>query len=103
MDKNVKSIIREKLITHNLYKKDIYWNIKKSVQQNNNIYNSTKVYTNYILDLKSVRNNYLTKKHKICLYTGKRAGILKGFNFSRYILKDLILNNKLTNVKKNNW
>jgi ribosomal protein S14 len=103
MDKNVKNIMREKIINYNLQKKDIYWNIKKSIQQNNNINNNIKVYINYDINIRNTKNNFLTKKHKICLYTGKRGGILKGFNFSRYVLKNLILMNKLTNIKKNNW
>ena len=102
MDKNIKNIIREKIINHNLCKKDIYWNMKKSIQQNNNISNNIKIYINYNINSKNIKNNFLTKKHKICLYTGKRNSILKGFNFSRYILKNLILMNKLTNIKKNN-
>jgi hypothetical protein len=29
--------------------------------------------------------------------------VVNGFSFSRYTIKKLLLTNKLTNVKKNNW
>lgn len=77
--------------------------ILKSVRQNNNINNNIKIYVGYILAKKALKNNLLSRKHKICLLTAKRSGILKGFNFSRYTLKKFILTNKLTNLKQNNF
>jgi hypothetical protein len=103
MNKNIKNIIREKITRINLSKREVERKILKSVTQNNNIQNHIKIYTNYLMTKNTRKNSFLTKKHKICLYTGKRAGILNGFNFSRYIIKSLILQNKNTNLKKNNW
>lgn len=103
MNKNIKNIMREKIIRINLYKKNIFYNILKSISQNNNINNNIKIYTNFNKVKYMTKNTTQTKKHKICLYTGKRSGILKGFSFSRYKVKSLILDNKYTNIKKNNW
>ena len=87
----------------NLFKKNVVVKIIKSVSQNNNINNNIKIYTNYIKSKKLQKNNIMSKKHKICLYTGKRSGILKNFSFSRYKVKNLILSNRFTNLKKNNF
>jgi ribosomal protein S14 len=102
MNKNTRNILREKITRINLSKKEIFKKIIKSINQNNNIQNNIKLYTNYILDKTNKKNFFLSKKHKICIATGKRGGLLKGFSFSRYIIKDLILKNRLTNIKKNN-
>jgi ribosomal protein S14 len=103
MKYSIRNIIKERIIRKNLTKKDILYKIIKSISQNNNINNNIKIYLNYILKKKNSRNNILSRKHKVCLYTGKRSGILKGFNFSRYTVKRFILENKLTNLKQNNW
>jgi ribosomal protein S14 len=102
MKYSIKNIIKERIIRKNLANKDIFTKILKSISQNNNITNNIKIYTNYILKKKMIKNSVLSKKHKICLYTGKRSGILKGFNFSRYTLKKFILTNRLTNLKQHN-
>lgn len=103
MNKNIRNIVKEKIIRINLSKKEILKKILKSVSQNNNIKNSVKIYSNYMLNKTKQKNFFLSKKHKICLSTGKRGGLVKSFNFSRYTIKQLILKNKLTNLKKNNW
>ena len=95
--------MREKIIRINLYKRDVFRKILKSISQNNNITNNIKIYTNYNKQKTIIKHSKQTKKHKICIYTGKRSGILKGFSFSRYIIKNLIIGNKYTNLKKNNW
>lgn len=95
--------MREKILRINLYRKNIFYKILKSVSQNNNITNNIKIYTNFIKVKHITKNTTQTKKHKICIYTGKRSGVLKGFSFSRYKVKDLILSNKYTNIKKHNW
>lgn len=103
MNKNIRNILREKIIRINLSKKEISKKIMKSISQNNNINNNIKIYLNYTLTKKTGGFYYLSRKHKICLFTGKRSSILKGFSFSRYIIKALILKNRSTNIKKNNW
>ena len=104
MNKNIKNILREKIIRINLAQKEIYKNTIKSIKQNNNIINYVKIYTNFLSNKKKYKKNtFLTRKHKICLYTGKRSGLLKGFSFSRYMIKSLILQNRCTNIKKNNF
>lgn len=102
MNKNIRNIMREKIIRIKLSNKDVYKKILKSISQNNNIKNKIKIYTNYIFDKNLKKNTMQTKKHKICFYTGKRSGIINGYNFSRYKIKNLILENKFTNIKKNN-
>ena len=87
----------------NLNKNNLLWQIKKSITQNNNIENKIKIYNNYLFSKTTRKGTFLTKKHKICLLTGKRAGIFHNFNFSRYTIKKLILANKYTNLKKHNW
>jgi len=103
MNKNIKNIIKEKIVNYNIEKREILWNVKKSIRQNNNINNNIKMYVKYDIDAVKKKNNKESKRHKICLLTGKRSGILKNFSFSRYMLKNFILNNKLVNYKIKNW
>lgn len=103
MNKNVRNILCEKITILNLTKKEIFWRISKSISQNNNIHNKIKIYKNYLYSKKIKKNSFFTKKHKVCLYTGKRSSVLNKSNFSRYTLKSLILQNKFTNIKKYNW
>lgn len=103
MNKNIKNILFEKITLINLNKNEIFKKILKSIQQNNNIAAKIQIYSNYLIIKKLKRNSILSRSHKICILTGKRSGILKGFSFSRYTLKKLILHNKMSNIKKNNW
>lgn len=103
MNKNIKNILSEKIVLINLTKNEIFKKILKSISQNNNTKTSTKLYANYIIEKKLQRKFILSRAHKICIITGKRSSILKGFSFSRYTLKKLILQNKMTNFKKNSW
>lgn len=103
MNKNIKNIIKEKIVCINLNKSNLLKQIKKSVTQNNNIENKIKIYNNYLFSKNTKKGMFLTKKHRVCLLTGKRAGVLHNFNFSRYTIKKLILANKYTNLKKHNW
>lgn len=103
MTKNTRNIIKEKITRINLSKREMFNKILKSIGQNNNVNNNVKIYTNYIINKITKKNFCYSKKHKICIHTGKRSGILKGFNSSRYITKELILRNRFTNLKKNNW
>lgn len=103
MNKNIKNILREKIVRIGLSKNEIKKKILKSISQNNNIQNNLKIYANFLMVKHIQRDMYVSRKNKVCLYTGKRGGFLKGFSYSRYKVKSLILNNKLTNVKKHNW
>jgi len=103
MNINVKRILREKITLINLCKKNTTLKILKSISQNNNIGSNIKIYVNYITSKNISKNTLISKKHKICLITGKRSGILKGFSFSRYKVKNLIISNGLTNIKKHNF
>lgn len=102
MNKNIKNIIKEKIKKIKLLNTEIFLKIKKSIIQNNNIHMKIKLYSKLQLIKKNKQNTYMSKQHKICIKTGKRSSLLKGFNFSRYKIKDLILKNQLTNTKKNN-
>jgi len=102
MNSNIKNLLKEKIIRIKITKANIMQKILKSVSQNNNIKNKIKIYTNFINNKKQQNNTLSTRKHKICLITGKKSGVLKGFSFSRYMVKRLILNNRMTNFKKNN-
>ena len=103
MNINVKRILREKITLINLCKRTTTLKILKSINQNNNTTNNVKIYVNYIMAKTTTKNSIISKKHKVCLLTGKRSGVLKGFSFSRYKIKNLILNNKYTNIKKHNF
>ena len=103
MNRNTKHILVEKLIRLNLKKVELFKKVIKSIKQNNNINNIVKNYTTLTLTKVNKRKTVLSKKNKICFFTGKRGGVLKHFSFSRYTIKSLILQNKLTNVKKANW
>jgi ribosomal protein S14 len=100
MNKNIKNILREKIIRINLRKVEIKNKLLKSLIQNNNITNIIKIYANYTINKN--KNTSVSRKNKICFYTGKRGSVLYKFNFSRYTIKKLILQNRLTNFKKNN-
>lgn len=103
MNRNIRNIIKEKILRINLSKKNIFMYLLRSITQNNNIKNNIKIYTNRMYDKNLKKNSMQTRKHKVCFYTGKRSGVLHGFNFSRYKIKNLIIENKLTNIKKYNW
>ena len=103
MNKNTKNIMKEKMIRVTLFKKNIFHKILKSISQNNNVINKIKIYTTYNINKRMTKYTMQTKKHKVCLLTGKRSSILHGFNFSRFKLKGLIIGNKFTNLKKQNW
>lgn len=103
MNSNIKNILKEKVKREKAYKKNVLWNVLKSISQNNNIKNNIKIYTNFILDKKGEKGSNMSRQHKVCLLTGKRSSVLKGFSFSRYTVKKLILSNRLTNFKKHNW
>ena len=103
MNKNIKNIIREKIIRVHLKKNEFFLKILKSIQQNNNINNNYKNYVNLIYGKLSKKNNHISKKNNICFYTGKRGGVLNSFGLSRSTFKCMILQNKMYNIKKNNW
>ena len=103
MNRNIKNIIKEKIKKTNLLKTEIIYKIKKSIIQNNNIKTQLKLYTILQTIKKNKKYNFLSKQHKICILTGKRSCLVGGFNYSRYKIKNFILDNKLTNLKKNNW
>ena len=101
MNKNIKKIVKEKLIRLNLGKSEVFLKIRKSIVHNNNIKNSLKIYTSF--NKINTASGNICKKNNICLSSGKVGGFIKGFNFSRYFIKGLIVNNKFTNIKKKNW
>jgi len=103
MNKNIKNILREKIIRTGLKKNELFLKILKSIQQNNNINNSYKNYISFALKKLNQKNNNICKKNNVCFYTGKRGGVLNMFGLSRYTIKSMVLQNKMHNVKKNNW
>ena len=103
MNKNISNIIKEKTIRIYLTNQEFLYKFSKSINQNNNIINKIKLYNNLNYSKNTTNIKSLTRKHKICIYTGKYSSVLKGFNSSRYQIKKFILSNKLTNIKKNNW
>jgi ribosomal protein S14 len=102
MDKNIRNIIKEKIKKSNLLKTEIFLKIKKSILQNNNIIMKLKLYSKLQIIKKNLKKTHMSKQHKICIKTGKRSSLLNGFSFSRYKIKGLIIENKLTNIKKHN-
>jgi len=83
-----------------LSKSEVFLKIRKSIIHNNNIKNSLKIYAGY---KNNINTTNICRKNNICLCSGKIGGFIKGFNFSRYFIKNLIVNNKFTNLKKKNW
>ena len=63
MNKNIKNILKEKITTINILKKSIITKILKSINQNNNVNNSIKLYTNYTLTKTKGKNTNISKKH----------------------------------------
>ena len=103
MKGNIQNILLEKIKILNLSKNEFFYKILKSISQNNNISINKKLYSRYLLVKSIKKKKFFSRKHKICILTGKRSGVVSGFNFSRYNIKNLILKNRLTNFKKNNW
>lgn len=99
----IKNIMKEKIIRVILSKREVKTKIIKSIYQNNNIPNFIKIYSYFQYNRLMTKKSHISKKHKICFLTGKRSGVVNGFSFSRCTIKKLILANKLTNIKKNNW
>ena len=81
----------------------MYKNIQRSLRQNNNITCTIKAYSSIQIGKNTLKNSNICKRHKVCIHTGRRGGLLKGFDYSRIALKRLINYNKATNIKKNNW
>jgi ribosomal protein S14 len=103
MNKNINRILEEKIKVNNLWKNEFIGILLKSIIQNNNSCYYIKNFSRFnLLKIRKYRNKISTK-NKICLLSGKRKSTVNGFNFSRYQIKNLILANKLTNFKKNNW
>jgi len=105
MNRNIKNILKEKMLVLNTVKMGIRTNILRSIKQNNNITNNINIYSTTILQktISKDKNSQSSKQHKICVFTGKRGGIISTFNMSRWTVKKLLLLNKLTNIKKKNW
>ena len=103
MNKIIKDILKEILVINNIKNREVFTKILKGVKQNNNVQNNIKIYINHFCTKQNKRNFFTSKKHKICLYTGRRNGLFKDSNFSRIKIKNLIINNKFTNIKKHNW
>lgn len=101
MNKNIRNIFIEK--KRIIFNKTKYLYISKSILQNNNINNNIRFYIWYALNAKLKNLNYISRRNKICLYTGKIGGILKYFSLSRHTTKKLIIQNKCTNISKINW
>jgi len=103
MNKNIKNILNEKLNRLNLNRVEISKNINKSISQNNNINNNIKIYAGFVLNKQTSKHKFLSKQNKICLISGKRKSIPTGYTLSRYMLKNIILRNQHTNIKKYDW
>ena len=102
MDKNILKILSEKKKILKIKDKEFLKKIFLSIKQNNNVKNFYKNYITHIL-MKNLKKNYrIVKKNKICFMTGKYGSVYKYLNLSRYMVKTLIIENKLTNAKKNN-
>ena len=100
MNKNIKNILREKVILKKLKGFEFFIKILKSIKQNNNINCNIKNYTNRSAPFTKI---HVCKKKKICFLSGKHGGFLGLDGFSRYVIKGLILQNKFNNLKKKNW
>jgi len=91
-----------KLKTKNNYKKrqEIKTQILKSITQNKKIKPIYRSYASIMLQ-KRVLTKYKFKH--VCLKNNRHASVLNKFYISRHFLKNLALENRLQNVKLNNW
>ena len=91
-----------KLKSKNNYKKrqEIKTQILKSITQNKKIKPVYRSYANIMLQ-KRVLNKYKFKH--VCLNNNRHAAVFNKFYLSRHFLKNLALENKLQNIKLNNW
>ena len=53
MNKNIKNILKEKLVFINLNKLEVFKSILKSINQNNNTNNKIKIYSGFLLEKKT--------------------------------------------------
>lgn len=98
MDRNIKKLIKEKIKVALLKKEFNKQAITKSILQNNNVYIHTKLYTRYTLSKVSKKHNWVSRINKICLQSGKLGGVSKNYMLSRYTIKNLVLNNRFSNI-----
>lgn len=100
MNKNIKNILKEKIKVFQIKKTYNKLNIIKSITQNNNVIVTSRLYCNYTLKKKGLSGSWLSRMHKVCLLSGKRGGVSHKLMLSRYVIKNLILLNKCTNISQ---
>jgi ribosomal protein S14 len=91
-----KNILKIKLLKIKLLKNLINNIIKKSIFQNRNINKKIRLFS--FFNIKKRKSN---KNNKVCLFTGRRKGIIPNFNLSRHQLNKITKYGKLQNFKTN--
>jgi ribosomal protein S14 len=82
--------LKEKYILLKKSQNKIQNKIQKSILQNNEINLLTKTIF--------FKKNKINKKRKnICLTTGRYRGLIKNFNASRHVVKEMIIKNQIHN------
>jgi len=100
MDNGDINILKLKLKLDYIKKQEIKLQLLKSIIQNKKIKLSIRYYAK-ILFMKR-KNNFFKFKH-ICLKNNRNAAVFNNFYFSRHIIKDFAIENKLQNIKINSW
>ena len=81
-------------------KQELKSQILKSIVQNKKVVPTYRLYAFFLL---KKRKNINYKFKHICLKTGKSSSIYNKFFLSRFVLKNLALENKLQNLKIDSW
>lgn len=93
-------LIKIKLKKKKILKNEIKLKILKSIFQNKKIKPDKRLFSFFLI----LKNNNKIFKHKnICLLTSKTNGLVKDFQVSRNVMKQLLNFNKVQNIKVNSW
>jgi len=95
---NKKNILKIKLLKIKLLKNIINNLIKKSIFHNRNISKKTRLYA-----FLNINKKNSIKDNNICLFTGRKKGIITKFCLSRHQLNKISKHTKLQNFQTNSW
>jgi hypothetical protein len=101
MTNNKKKINKLFTIKKNLIKNMFKITILKSIIQSKNVKPITRSYASFKLTFLNKNNlNNVSSLKNVCFYTNKIKSTSKKFHFSRYMIKNFSILNKLQNIKQ---
>ena len=100
MNKEELNIIKIKIKLSYIKKQEIKTQIIKSIFKSKKITPTTRVYAHYLLNKRKI-NKY--KYKHICLKNKKKASVFNKLFLSKYSIKNLIIENKIQNLKLDTW